>query len=81
MKITKGIMTEDYERWWRDAGQFLPPCDRMSGEQLDPFKQFGWEMWQIDEPVDDLKKDIVTILDTSTTNEDIVEKITELVES
>lgn len=39
-------MTQEYERWFRDTGQFLPPCDGLhDAAKLEPFKQWGWLVW------------------------------------
>lgn len=39
-------MTVEYEKWWRGFGQFLQPCDGLSGDALDPFRTFGNEIWE-----------------------------------
>lgn len=32
---------DDPERWWREKGQFLPPCDKIhDAASLEIFKQF-----------------------------------------
>lgn len=34
-------ITDDPERWWREKGQFLPPCDQMHDEaSREVFKRF-----------------------------------------
>jgi len=33
--------TQDYDRYWREHAQFFPPCDKLAGESLEPFKAFG----------------------------------------
>lgn len=55
-------MTQEYELWFRDVGQFLPPCDGLhDAEKLEPFKRFGWECWR--EAVQPAKSDHAALKD------------------
>lgn len=33
--------TAEFDQFWREAGQFIHPCDRLRGESLEPFRQFA----------------------------------------
>ena len=38
--------THDYDRYWSNTGQFLQPCDRLAGAELEPFRQFGAQIYE-----------------------------------
>lgn len=39
-------LTEDWEKFFRDYAQFIPPLDRVhDARDLDPFKLWGRKLW------------------------------------
>lgn len=38
--------TDAFERWWREHGQFLPPCDTRPEGARKLYKKYAFEMWK-----------------------------------
>lgn len=38
--------TEEFDQWWREAGQFIQPADMATQEQLEQFRLFGSSVFQ-----------------------------------
>lgn len=49
------ILTQDYQKWWRDAGQFLEPADAMSNDPrgLELLKSWGQSLWEMKLPLEE----------------------------
>lgn len=35
------FIDSDFDGWWRDVGQFIPPCDKLDDADRKLFKQFA----------------------------------------
>lgn len=40
------VTSEHFDQWWRDCGQFLPPADVATGEDLERLRTFANSMFK-----------------------------------